>query len=256
MRPATLVAASAVCATLGAADLGVLSIVVVPRWLSPPTVSDGLKERPQTDRTTIAAAVTRPESAAKPEVAKPEVAKPEVAKPEVAKPEVAEVAKPEVAKPEAAKPEVAKPEVAKPEVAKPKTEPEEMVLELTGPKNTPSATEAPSKPGVVTLRFDLERTDLGSEAHGQLSTLLGAARPADRFRIEGHADASGREDGNRYFSRERAKAVAREMVHMGVAPSRITTSSFGSTRPLVSGRTAAAYERNRRVEVYLERSNR
>jgi len=196
---------------------------------------------------------------AKPEVAKPEVAKPEVAKPEVAKPEVVkpEVAKPEVAKPEVAKPEVAKPEVAKPEVAKPKNpEPEEMVLELTAPKNTPPATEPPSKQGVVTLRFDLERTDLGSEAHGQLSTLLGAARPADRFRIEGHADASGREDGNRYFSRERAKAVAREMVHMGVAPSRITTSSFGSTRPLVSGRTAAAYERNRRVEVYLERSNR
>jgi len=35
MRPATLVAGSVVLATLGAADMGVLSIVVVPRWLAP-----------------------------------------------------------------------------------------------------------------------------------------------------------------------------------------------------------------------------
>jgi len=60
MRPATLVAASVVCATLGAADLGVLSIVVVPRWLAPRPASDGLKERPPNDRTTIAAVIPRP----------------------------------------------------------------------------------------------------------------------------------------------------------------------------------------------------
>lgn len=256
MRPATLVAGSVVCATLGAADLGVLSIVVVPRWLGPdPIVDVPKKAKPSVPL----AAVDRPPGDVEPTVkAEP----PAVEQP---KGEPAAVGSPKAESPDVERPKVAEPEIpvkSRPaEVAvahkpPPKTEDPDVVLELTGKSPSPTSTEPAPKADSIVVRFDLEKTDLGAEVHGQLSAFVAAARPGDRFRVEGHADSSGREEGNRYFSRERAKAVARELVRMGIAPSRISTNSYGSTRPLVSGRTAAAYERNRRVELFLERSSR
>lgn len=241
MRPATLVAGSVVCATLGAADLGVLSIVVVPRWLGSDAISDAPKAKPPAPADTVGSRPKGPSTEDEPANVEPT--------------QVAESPKVEPANDAAAK---AKPvlEVAvAPKVAPPKEEEPEVVLELTEKNTSPPGSELPRK-GPLIVRFDLEKTDVGDEVRSQLSGLLATARPGDRFRVEGHADSTGREEGNRYFSRERGKAVARELVRMGVAPSRISTSSYGSTRPLVPGRSASAYERNRRVEIYLERSGR
>ena len=243
MRPATLVAGSLVCATLGAADLGVLSIVVVPRWLGPDPIVDAPKKA-KPSAPTVVAAVERPSGDA-PQAVK---AEPPTVEPAKIEPAAAGPTKPEPS-------DVDPPKVAEPKVP-PKAEDLEMVLELTGKSSNPPSSEPPLKADSIIVRFDLEKTDLGAEVHGQLGGLVAMAHPADRFRVEGHADSSGREEGNRYFSRERAKAVARELVRMGIAPARISTNSYGSTRPLVSGRTAAAYERNRRVELFLERSSR
>lgn len=237
MRPATLVAGSVVCATLGAADLGVLSIVVVPRWLGPDAISDAPRAKPPAPADAVV--VTRPKE--------PSI------KGEPANVEPSRVTEPSNEAPTKAKP---LPEVAvDPKVAPPKEEEPELVLELTAKNTNPPGSESARK-GPLIVRFDLEKTDVGDEVRSQLSGLLATARPGDRFRVEGHADSTGREEGNRYFSRERGKAVARELVRMGVAPSRISTSSYGSTRPLTPGRSASAYERNRRVEIYLERSGR
>lgn len=241
MRPATLVAGSVVCATLGAADLGVLSIVVVPRWLGSDAISDAPKAKPPAPADAV---VTRPKE--------PSI------KGEPANVEPTRVTEPSKVEPSNEAPAKAKPlsEVAvTPKVAPPKEEEPELVLELTAKDTSPPGSESPHR-GPLIVRFDLEKTDIGDEVRSQLSGLLATARSSDRFRVEGHADSTGREEGNRYFSRERGKAVARELVRMGVAPSRISTSSYGSSRPLMPGRTASAYERNRRVEIYLERSGR
>lgn len=245
MRPATLVAGSVVCATLGAADLGVLSIVVVPKWLGPDVTESS--RAPKASK--VAAAQPGPAAITPSEPVKPEVQPPTPPQPEVVKPEAvaAELPKPEPLAAKLPKPEP--PPDPEPPAQAQVDEPEELVVDATERKT-------PAKPGTVIVRFDLEKTDVGPEVRGQLQGLLAGARPSDQFRVEGHADSSGREDGNRYFSRERAKAVARELIRMGVSPARISTKSFGSTRPLVAGRTAAAYERNRRVELYLERSGR
>jgi len=246
MRPATLVAGSVVCATLGAADLGVLSIVVVPRWLGSDAISDAPRAKPPAPADAV---VTRQkEPSIKGEPANVDATR--VTEPSRVEPSNEALAK---AKP---LPEVA----VDPKVAPPKEEEPELVLELTAKNTGPPGSESPRsespRKGPLIVRFDLEKTDVGDEVRSQLSGLLATARPGDRFRVEGHADSTGREEGNRYFSRERGKAVARELVRMGVAPSRISTSSYGSTRPLTPGRTASAYERNRRVEIYLERSGR
>jgi outer membrane protein OmpA-like peptidoglycan-associated protein len=72
--------------------------------------------------------------------------------------------------------------------------------------------------------------------------------PRSRVVVVGHADS-----GERYpdvTGRKRAEAVRDYLVkERGVDAARITTKSAGATRPLDTGKTAAARARNRRVEV-------
>lgn len=262
MRPAMLVAGSVVCATLGAADLGVLSIVVVPRWLEPGPSVEAKPKPPPLEPVKVAARAEPAQPPGPTQGASPS----------------------QVSGASKTGPTSPAPQQEPRPVARPTSE--ELVLDVTEATGKPESTPRPGgaaqgpedtrapesgrsarperretasaeeREGAIVVRFDLERADIGQEAKAKLRELVASAGPNDRFRVEGHADASGREDGNRYFSRERARAVARELVRQGVAPSRITSTSFGSTRPLVSGRGAAVFERNRRVEIFLERSGR
>jgi outer membrane protein OmpA-like peptidoglycan-associated protein len=72
--------------------------------------------------------------------------------------------------------------------------------------------------------------------------------PRSRVIIIGHADS-----GERYpevIARRRAEAVKAYLVkEKGIEESRITTRSAGATKPLDTGKDAAARARNRRVEV-------
>jgi outer membrane protein OmpA-like peptidoglycan-associated protein len=72
--------------------------------------------------------------------------------------------------------------------------------------------------------------------------------PRSRVIIIGHADS-----GERYpevIARRRAEAVKTYLVkEKGIEESRITTRSAGATKPLDTGKDAAARARNRRVEV-------
>ncbi len=72
--------------------------------------------------------------------------------------------------------------------------------------------------------------------------------------IEGHASSEGDEAYNMALGLRRAEAVKKYMVESGVEPSRITTKSFGETRPGVSNDTPANRKLNRRVEFrYIQR---
>lgn len=71
-------------------------------------------------------------------------------------------------------------------------------------------------------------------------------QPGVRVHIHGHADNFGSEDYNRFLSRLRASAAARVLMEEGVRESRITTSGWGSDRPLARPEDRAA---NRRLEL-------
>ena len=71
--------------------------------------------------------------------------------------------------------------------------------------------------------------------------------PNARINLYGHTDIFGNERRNLELSRERALAVKRELVTMGVKPEKISVYFFGGKQPLKKYRNGG--DLNRRVEV-------
>lgn len=71
-------------------------------------------------------------------------------------------------------------------------------------------------------------------------------QPGVRIHIHGHSDNFGAEDYNRFLSRLRATAAARQLMQEGVRESQIVISGWGSSRPLARPEDRAA---NRRLEL-------
>jgi len=69
-----------------------------------------------------------------------------------------------------------------------------------------------------------------------------------RVILEGHTDSTGSEKLNLKLSEQRVKAVADQLVHLGVERNRITTKWYGETKPVAKNNTAEGRAQNRRVE--------
>ena len=67
--------------------------------------------------------------------------------------------------------------------------------------------------------------------------------------VNGHTDASGKEDKNQLLSEARAKAVKDYLVSKGIADSRLASAGFGSSKPVADNKTAAGKAKNRRTEL-------
>jgi peptidoglycan-associated lipoprotein len=74
------------------------------------------------------------------------------------------------------------------------------------------------------------------------------SNPGKKLVVEGYCDERGTAEYNRALGERRAQAAREELVHMGVDPSRISTSSYGSDRPADPGHDEAAWAKNRRCE--------
>lgn len=70
--------------------------------------------------------------------------------------------------------------------------------------------------------------------------------------IEGHTDNQGQADYNQKLSEGRARSVMNYLVNKGIAQSRLTSTGFGMTKPLLSNDTEAGQQRNRRVEFKIK----
>lgn len=70
-----------------------------------------------------------------------------------------------------------------------------------------------------------------------------------RIDVIGHTDRSGTPRYNQRLSEQRARAVAAELVRLGIDPAAIVTGAFGEMRPLVPTPDGAVEPQNRRVEV-------
>jgi outer membrane protein OmpA-like peptidoglycan-associated protein len=85
-----------------------------------------------------------------------------------------------------------------------------------------------------------------AEAASQLSIL-----PKLTLSITGHADTSGTPEQNVTLAQGRAEQVKRYLTILGVAPTRIKTTSVGDTLPLVPGNSDAVKLTNRRVSIEI-----
>jgi len=74
--------------------------------------------------------------------------------------------------------------------------------------------------------------------------------------IEGYTDNTGKPAYNMQLSLERADAVKKALVHMGIADQRIQVKGFGETNPVADNNTAAGKAQNRRVVFVFQLKNR
>jgi peptidoglycan-associated lipoprotein len=97
--------------------------------------------------------------------------------------------------------------------------------------------------------FALDQYDIDAEDQATLQSQAAwlQQNPTVRVTIEGHADERGTRDYNIALGERRANAAKNYLASLGIAPSRITTVSYGKERPAALGSDEAAWAQNRRA---------
>lgn len=109
--------------------------------------------------------------------------------------------------------------------------------------------------------FTYKSADLTPEARqllsGVASTLNNPQAVERKIAVEGHTDTVGSHEYNRELSRERAEAVARELIAGGVSKERIRVEEYGEEIPIAPNKNPKGKDNpkgraeNRRVEIVI-----
>ena len=103
----------------------------------------------------------------------------------------------------------------------------------------------------VNFDFDVRKMNtLGEGKANQIARLL-QEDPGVHVVLEGHADYLGSEEYNEKLGMDRAEAVRAQLVALGVSADRISTVTFGKSKPMFENETDWARAVNRRVSVHL-----
>lgn len=102
----------------------------------------------------------------------------------------------------------------------------------------------------TTIPFGYDSSVLDAGARGGIEGAATCLRDSTDFvRVEGHTDDRGTTEYNLALGQRRSDAVARYLVGLGVAPSRVQAISYGEERPTSGGTDEGAWTENRRVEI-------
>jgi len=105
--------------------------------------------------------------------------------------------------------------------------------------------------------FDFDKADVrpdAAQALGRLATVI-RGYPTGKVAIEGHTDAKGNDAYNQKLSERRAESVKSWLVDREkIAADRITTRGAGKSLPVADNSTEAGRQKNRRVEVVIQKS--
>lgn len=99
--------------------------------------------------------------------------------------------------------------------------------------------------------FEFNSAQLKPAAFSELDKLLEQMKkyPMSRWRIEGHTDNVGSEDGNIKMSQMRAESVLNYFVSRGIPKGRFEVVGLGSRQPVADNNTPEGKAKNRRVEI-------
>ena len=102
----------------------------------------------------------------------------------------------------------------------------------------------------TSIYFDLDRSDLTTEARATLDAKLGilSGTPEVRIRIAGHTDERGSDEYNIALGQRRAAAAKRYLVQRGIDANRIDLVTFGEERPVCRDSYEGCWSQNRRDE--------
>ncbi len=87
----------------------------------------------------------------------------------------------------------------------------------------------------------------------QVAEVMTAYPEIQLVRVEGHTDTRGNDKSNMDLSQRRADSVKAYLVGKGIAAERLVSKGFGETKPIDPAENNAAYEKNRRVEINVEK---
>lgn len=99
--------------------------------------------------------------------------------------------------------------------------------------------------------FEFNSAQLKPSAYPELDKLLEQMKkyPTSRWRIEGHTDNVGSEEGNIKMSKMRAESVLNYFVSRGIPQGRFEVAGMGSKSPVADNTTPESKAKNRRVEI-------
>ena len=99
--------------------------------------------------------------------------------------------------------------------------------------------------------FEFNSTEIKPETFFLLDKLSGVMKkyPMSRWKIEGHTDNVGSEEGNIKISKLRADAVVEYFMSKGIPKGRLSTEGLGSSEPVEDNNTDEGRKKNRRVVI-------
>ena len=100
------------------------------------------------------------------------------------------------------------------------------------------------------ITFDVNKSVIKAESMGTLNGIAKLLKdnPAVKFEIGGYTDTDGDEAVNKALSQARADAVLKQLVSMGIDPSRLSAKGYGQAKPIADNSTPEGKAANRRVE--------
>jgi len=106
-----------------------------------------------------------------------------------------------------------------------------------------------------TLYFDLDRSSVKGSEMPKLERVAAflKSEATAKLRVEGNCDERGTEEYNRSLGERRALAAREVLVNLGVAPDRITTTTYGEDKPADAGHDEGAWAKNRRDDFVVLR---
>jgi len=101
------------------------------------------------------------------------------------------------------------------------------------------------------FQFDTAKSGLRSDAQLNNIAAVMKACPNTHLTIAGYTDNVGSEPSNEQLSKDRANAVAAQLVADGVSRDRITCEGYGEKDPIADNDTENGRAQNRRVAMQL-----
>ena len=91
--------------------------------------------------------------------------------------------------------------------------------------------------------FDFDRAEIRADSQSVVAAHAAylAKNPAQKVRLEGHADERGSREYNIGLGERRAQAVRRALLLQGVGEVQLSTVSYGEERPAAAGSDEQAY---------------
>ncbi|MFZ4858576.1 MAG: OmpA family protein [Desulfuromonadaceae bacterium] len=107
----------------------------------------------------------------------------------------------------------------------------------------------------VSIEFDNNSSLVKPEYYTQLNEIADILKSSNNVaaHIEGHADVTGKLAVNRTLSEQRAQNVRSSLIKSGVNPNRLSITAHGPEKPIADNATIDGRQKNRRVDVLVEK---